>query len=81
MAAEGLKVITYAYYEINVEDLSAIMRQFNPESDEFRETLEQEMVYVCTLGMEDPLREGVVESIEAIKTVPDVDVDEPVEEG
>ena len=74
MAADGLKVITYAYYEISVDDLSAIMRQFHPESDEFRETLEQEMVYVCTLGMADPLRAGVPESIAAIKSVPDVDI-------
>lgn len=80
MAAEGLKVLSFAYKDIAVAELGDIMEQFNPESDEFRQKLESDLIYLCTFGLDDPLREGVKESIEAIKYVPD-DVGEDEEES
>ena len=39
------------------------------------------MIYLCTLGIEDKIREGVKESIDSIKSVPEDPADEEEESG
>lgn len=36
------------------------------ESEDFRTELEKDLIYLCTFGLEDPLNEGVQESIDYI---------------
>ena len=43
-----------------------ILQLLNEESDEFMEKLLTEMIYLCTFGFEDPIRDSVAESIRLI---------------
>jgi len=67
MAAAGLKVISYAFKDVAVEDLARTKNAYHDESDEFRNEIESNLTYLCTFGLEDPLREGVRDSITAIR--------------
>jgi len=55
MASEGLKVLTYAFKEIPMEELKSLYDRLTPETDEFRDEIEENLIYVCTFGMDDPL--------------------------
>ena len=35
------------------------MQTCNPESEEFRHALEVDLLYLCTFGLHDPLRENI----------------------
>jgi magnesium-transporting ATPase (P-type) len=59
MAADGLKVISYAFKEIETAELDRLFQSYSDESDEFRWELEQDLIYLCTFGMEDPCRVGL----------------------
>lgn len=67
MAASGLKVLSYAFKELRIGDLEALMQTYNPESEEFRNELESDLIYVCTFGLNDPLRLNVEDAIQSIK--------------
>lgn len=56
MAQSGLKVLTYAFKEILLEDLDNLIHSVNTESEEFRMELEADLVYLGTFGLDDPLR-------------------------
>jgi len=43
------------------------MQTCNMETEEFRQHLEQDLIYLCTFGLDDPLRKGVQASIAAIR--------------
>ena len=64
MASEGLKVFTLAYKDILISE----MAKYNDESDEFREYVEKDLIYLCTFGLTDPLNESVVDCIHDIQT-------------
>jgi len=63
MASSGLKTLSYAFKELRIGDLEALMQTYNPESEEFRNELESDLIYVCTFGLNDPLRDNVEEAI------------------
>lgn len=63
MASSGLKVLSYAFKELRIGDLEALMQTYNPESEEFRNELESDLIYVCTFGLNDPLRDNVEDAI------------------
>jgi len=67
MASKGLKVVSYSFKEIALQDLNQFMQDNSIESQEFRSELEVDQVYVGTFAMEDPIRDDVAESIQLIK--------------
>jgi len=62
-----LKVISYAYKEVELKVLNELMHQFPLESDEFREALESDLIYLATFGLLDPLRDNIVDGIQLIR--------------
>jgi magnesium-transporting ATPase (P-type) len=64
---EGLKVLSYAYKEISMADLDHLMQTQDPESNEFRNEIETGLTYLCTFGLEDPVRESSEETCMMIK--------------
>ena len=56
MAARGLKTLSFAYKQIPYDDLVYMMRQFNVESEEFRDEIEKDLIYLASFGIEDPVR-------------------------
>ena len=67
MASNGLKVISYAFKEINYSTMEELMQTFPVESNEFRENLESDLIYLGTFGLYDEVREGIKEQINLIK--------------
>jgi len=67
MASNGLKVISYAFKEINYSAMEELMQTFPVESNEFREQLESDLIYLGTFGLYDEVREGMKEQINLIK--------------
>jgi magnesium-transporting ATPase (P-type) len=61
MAQEGLKVLSYAFKDMLIEDFQ--MMAPDVESPEFRFELERDLVYLGTFALEDPLRSNIDESI------------------
>ena len=59
MATDGQKVLSFAFKELTVQELEALGQKFDAESPRFREALEQDLIYLCTFGMNDPIRENV----------------------
>jgi magnesium-transporting ATPase (P-type) len=62
-----LKVISYAFKEIELKVLNELMHQFPLESEEFREVLESDLVYLATFGLLDPLRDNIVDAVQLIR--------------
>lgn len=56
MAAKGLKVLSYAFKQIPYDDVVDMMRQNDVESEEFRNAIEQDLIYLATFGLDDPIR-------------------------
>ena len=67
MASEGLKCLTYAFKEISIDDIQQLMSVHNVEHDDFRNELEADLIYICTFGLEDPLRPNIDESIQLLR--------------
>lgn len=67
MAESGLKVISYAFKEIRLEDLNELSKVTQVESEKFRAQLEVDLIYLCTFGLDDPLRSGIQQSIQALR--------------
>jgi len=76
MARKGLKVLSYAYKDIsyeqyenikNTKDNDGMVIQNYIESPEFRAQMEQNLTYVGTFGLEDPLRDNIESSVNLIK--------------
>jgi len=51
MACQGLKPISYAFKEMSVQELEEFMNTYSVESEEFREEIEKDMIYLCTFGL------------------------------
>jgi magnesium-transporting ATPase (P-type) len=43
------------------------MSVHNVEHDDFRNELEADLIYICTFGLEDPLRPNIDESIQLLR--------------
>ena len=67
MAQDGLKCISYAFKEIQMSDLEQLTSTYDVESEEFRNELENDLIYLATFGMDDPLRPDIEESIQFIR--------------
>lgn len=68
----GLKVFSYAYKDFARaeldEQLASLQRMGIPaeESEDFRAVLEQDLVYLATFGLEDPLHDDIRKAVEYI---------------
>ena len=67
MAAGGLKVISYAFKDMPLKKLNEMMHSFSLESTEFRSEIESDLIYLCTFGLEDPVRDDIHEVVGYIK--------------
>lgn len=67
MAAIGLKVISYAFKDMPLKKLNEMMHSYSLESPEFRSEIESNLIYLCTFGLDDPLRESIQETVTMIK--------------
>ena len=67
MAQGGLKVLSYAFKEMRSAELNSLFERFDVESADFRKELETDMVYLCTFGMLDELREDIEDSVKQLK--------------
>ena len=63
---QGLKAISIAQKFVDLADFNPDSRSF--EDPEARESLESDLCYIATLGMSDPLRDNVGETIEAMNS-------------
>ena len=62
-----LKCVSYAYKEIKIEELNELMHQYTLESEEFRQALETDLIYLATFGLLDPLRDNIYDAVQYIK--------------
>jgi|DEB0MinimDraft_12_1074336.scaffolds.fasta_scaffold13203_3 magnesium-transporting ATPase (P-type) len=67
MARLGKKTLSFAYKQMPYDDLYDLMNRCHIESDEFRQELESNLVYLGTFGINDPVRENIEESIQLIR--------------
>lgn len=67
MASQGLKVLSYAYRDLTVDELNDLMHTHNDESIEFRQSIECDLTYVGTFALHDPIREDISTSVQLIK--------------
>jgi magnesium-transporting ATPase (P-type) len=67
MASQPLKVLSYAYKEMEIQVYNQLMQVYGEESEQFRIEIERELTYLGTFGLEDRLRPDVAESIELIR--------------
>jgi magnesium-transporting ATPase (P-type) len=47
--------------------MNELFHSCSQESKEFRDELESDLIYLCTFGLEDPIRESIDETIQMIK--------------
>ena len=67
MAKDGLKVLTFAYKDIKMRDLEEVLqKEGGEENEEFRAFIEKDMVYLLTIGFEDPLCEEATQTLQEI---------------
>ena len=67
MGMTGLKPLTYAFKQIKVEELNQLLQQFPQESDDFRNSLESNLIYLGTFGLDDPVSDNVHKPIHMIR--------------
>ena len=79
MAAEGLKVLSYGFKDMPLKKLNEMMHQFSLESSEFRSEIENDLVYLCTFGLDDPVREDIAETVSFLRFGNDIKKEEKLE--
>jgi len=67
MAKKGLVPVSYGYKRIPLDELQYHMEDKDVESLEFKEELLTDLCYLCTFGLENPLRLHVDEDVSLIK--------------
>lgn len=67
MARDGLKTISFAYKQLALDDFNLLTSTHHIESEDFRNEIEADLVYIGTFGLEDPIRPGVENSIQLIR--------------
>ncbi len=64
----GLKALTFAYLDIGTQEFESLkMEQGNFESEQSRRYIEQNLTMIATVGLSDPLREGIDEAINKLR--------------
>lgn len=64
----GLKALTFAYIDIGTQDFESLKMQYgNFESEESRRVIEQNLTMIATVGLSDPLREGINDAINKLR--------------
>jgi magnesium-transporting ATPase (P-type) len=63
----GLKVFTMAYRDMSLDELEKVNSKYNEESIEFRNEVEKSLIYLCTFGFEDKIREDTIRTISEIQ--------------
>lgn len=74
-----LKVISYAFKEIEMDSFNELMRSENSESAEFREEIESDLIYLGTFGVKDELIEDIHNTVQLIRYGKLVEDDEEVD--
>jgi len=74
-----LKVISYAYKEMTVEEFNELITTKPVESAEFREEIENDLIYLGTFGVDDPLIEDICQTVQLIRYGKHVEDDEEAE--
>lgn len=68
MASGQLKVLTYAFKEMNLDTYNELLKiHEGEESIRFREEIERDLTYVGTFGLEDPLRDKIIDNVNLIR--------------
>jgi magnesium-transporting ATPase (P-type) len=67
MAKKGLVPVSYAYKRLLLSDLEYHMESKEIETPAFKEDLLTDLNYLCTFGLENPLRLHVEEDVRLIK--------------
>lgn len=67
MAADGQKVMSFAFKEVKLSDMQSLRQHHDEESRQFREWCEKDLIYLGTFGLHDPIRENVKDTINMIK--------------
>ena len=62
-----LKVLSYAFKDIPLQSLNQLMHTHPNESPEFRQEIETDLVYLATIGLEDPVTPGVKDTVQLIR--------------
>jgi len=66
-ADRALRTILVTYRDISMDEFERIKAENNDfETEADREVLEQDLTAVCIFGLQDPLRDGIVKSIEQV---------------
>jgi len=81
MAKEGLVPVSYAYKRMTMSDLQFRMHAKDIEGDDFKEDLLMDLVYLCTFGLENPLRLNVDQDVSLIKYGTKLNDDSSSKEG
>ena len=68
MAREPLKVLSYAYIDMPIDDYQSLVDSYGTTEDpRFREQIENGLTYIGTFGLNDPIRDKVHLSIQMLK--------------
>lgn len=63
----GLKVFSMGYRDMSLDELEKVNSKYNEESLEFRTEVEKSLIYLCTFGFEDKIREDAAVTIAEIQ--------------
>ena len=67
MAADGLKVLSFAYKDMQIQELEQLLqKEGGEENKDFRAYIEYNLIYMCTVGIEDPICEESIQSFHEI---------------
>ena len=63
----GLKALTFGYRDFNLDEFEAMKKANNNfEEEESRSMIESQLTLLASVGLSDPLREGIDEAIEKL---------------
>lgn len=64
----GLKALTFGYVDIATEEFESLKSQHrNFEDEDTRRVIESNLTMIATVGLSDPLREGIQDSIHSLR--------------
>lgn len=67
IAAHGYKPLSYGFKMVNNAELSKVLSKVDEDSLEYRNIFESNLIYLGTFGLEDPLREGIMDDINTMQ--------------
>ena len=63
----GLKALTFGYRDFNLDEFEAMKKANNNfEDEESRSLIESQLTLLASVGLSDPLRDGIGEAIEKL---------------